>query len=112
MIKRNTQIIIAMVCFLLFPSILNAVDIRGRINGLNQYSPTPYPLGGMTIDLYWDNYGRWVYIARYITGPDGMYYFRNIQPGYYSLQINGRTNYSITISNIYNQDLPPIVITY
>jgi len=114
MMKRKIIIMTNIIFFLLIPSIVSAggVDVRGRINGMNPYSHAPYPLGGITVDLYFmSNYG-WQYISKYITGPDGMYYFKNISPGYYTIQINGRQNYSIRILDRRYQDLPPIIIRY
>lgn len=88
-----------------------AGNLRGRIHALNQYS-TPYPVANITVDLYAQSPTGWVFLSRYITEPDGMYYFQNVFPGYYSLQINGRQNYPIMVANQFWQDLPPIFMQY
>lgn len=106
--------LIIVVLFLTAPLILNAIDLRGRIDGYNRYYQAPYPLARVTVDLYvQDQYG-WRQIGRYITGPDGMYYFQNVLYGYnYSIQVNGRQNYPITVfSSPLKQDLPPIILMY
>jgi len=90
-----------------------AAKIRGRVDGGNQYSGAPYPIGNVVVVLYYQSGpNTWQSIARYTTGFDGMYYFNNIDPGAYVIQLNGRQNYPITVSNQPYQDLPPILIRY
>lgn len=104
---------LAIVVLVTASAIASATDLRGRIEGFNQYSRFPYPIGGAMVDLYVQTRpGIWQPAGRYITGPDGMYYFRNIYPGYYSLQVNGRQNYPVDVYNQRFQDLPPIILNY
>jgi len=111
MLQKHIKLIFV-VLFILAPIIVSATNLRGRIEGFNQYYKSTYPLAGVTVDLYFQGPGGWQQIGRYITGSDGMYYFQNLYQGYYSLQINGRQNYPITVLNVPYQDLPPIMITY
>ncbi len=113
MLRRKCIALVIVIFFVIIPCISDAANfLRGRVNGLNQYSGAPYPIGGAAVDLFIQVPGGWQLVARYITGLDGMYFFQNIFPGYYVLQINGRQNYPITVFNQPYQDLPPIVIQY
>lgn len=112
MLIRKSIIIAMALSIMLIPSISAAVDLRGRIDGRNQYTGAPYPIGGANVSLFIQTPGGWQPVATYMTGFDGMYFFRNIFPGYYVLQINGRQNYPITVFNQPFQDLPPVVIQY
>ena len=107
------QIKVTIILFFIISVILNATNIRGRIDGYNQYYRSYYPLSRVTVDLYFFNQNRWQQVSRYITGNDGMYYFQNLYPGNnYSIQINGRENYPISVYNMPNQDLPLITLSY
>lgn len=96
----------------LVPLVSNSTNLRGQVKGANQYSSVPYPLGRVTVDLYYQTQQGWQYVGRYITGSDGMYYFTPMYNGNYSIQINGRQNYPVFIANQAYMDLPPIVINY
>ena len=109
--KKNV-INIIFILFSIVPVISDATNIRGRIDGANQYYRAAYPLGGVAVDLYMQSPQGWRPAGRYITGSDGMYYFQNIFPGNYSIQINGRQNYPLTVFNQPYQDLPPIFLNY
>ncbi|MGF1764516.1 hypothetical protein [Aliivibrio kagoshimensis] len=109
---KNGYIIVLFMTLLLAPFLVNATNLRGQVKGANPYSRTPYPLERVTVDLYMPSSMGWRAIGRYVTGPDGMFYFSNIAPGQYSIQINGRQNYAINVFNSVNQDLPPIFISY
>ncbi|MCK5516460.1 MAG: hypothetical protein KAI39_06260 [Desulfobulbaceae bacterium] len=110
-LQKHIKLII-IVLFLAIPIIGNATNLRGRIDGFNQNYNSSYPLVGVAVELYFQGLTGWQSVGRYITGADGMYYFRNIIPGYYSIQINGRQNYPVTVLKAPHQDLPPIMITY
>ena len=112
MLIRKYITLVIVIFIMIIPSISAAADLRGRIDGLNRYTGAPYPIGGATVALFIQAPGGWQPVARYITGLDGMYFFQNIFPGYYVLQINGRQNYPITVFNQPYQDLPPVVIQY
>lgn len=104
---------IALIAWLLYMPVLSyATDLRGLVVGQNQFRPTPYPIPGAIVDLYMQGPYGWVLVSRYITGGDGMYYFINISPGPYVLQINGRQNYPLGVLNQPYQDIGPIIIQY
>lgn len=97
---------------LCLPVALTAANLRGKIEGSNQHYTATYPLTGAKVVLYSKKSGKWKPTRKYITGSDGMYYFKNVPTGQYSIQVNGRQNYPISVSDKPEQDLPPIVITY
>jgi hypothetical protein len=98
---------------LLFSSLLlNATDIKGRINGTNAISKAPYPLKGISIDLYVEDLGKWIKKDTFLTNSDGMYYFKNVEVGNYTIQVNGKVNYPIEVLNKEAQELAPIIINY
>ena len=101
------------IIMLLFSSLLlNATDVKGRINGTNSISKKPYPLKGVSVQLYIEKSGKWLKKGKFITNSDGMYYFKNIELGKYTIQVNGKTNYPIEILNRGSQELAPIIISY
>ena len=83
-----------------------ATDLRGRVEGQNAYSASPFALNGARVELV-DRNGRTV--GTYSTGPDGMYYFRNVAPGAYTLRVNKRS-YPVTVEANVAQDIRPIRI--
>jgi hypothetical protein len=110
-LKYYKKIII--IFFILMPLIVNAVYLRGRIDGYNNYSRSYYPLSNAKVDLYMNTSQGWKKIAYYITGYNGTYYFQNIRSGNdYVIQVNGRINYPIKVFNRTHQDLPPILLKY
>lgn len=86
-----------------------ATDLRGRVEGTNSYSSTPFPLGGTALYLYQQQAGQWRVVSSAYTAPNGMYYFRGIAPGKYVLQVE-RRNYAVQVGNTPLQDVPPVVI--
>lgn len=100
------------VVILLVPVVLNATNLRGQITGKHQYTTTPYPIGGAVVVLYKQVSDGWKQAGKYVTSSDGMYFFQNVSAGNYSIQVNGRKNYPIAVSNQTYQDLPPIIIKY
>lgn len=112
MLTRKYIMLVIVICFVIIPLISDAANLRGRVEGRNQYSGAPYPIGGAAVALFNQGPGGWRLVAKYITGLDGMYFFQNILPGYYVLQINDRQNYPITVFNQPYQDVSPIVIQY
>ncbi len=91
---------------------LNATDIKGKVNATNSLSKVPYSLKGVEIDLYTNRAKEWIKIDSFITDREGMYYFKGIKEGNYTIQVNGKTNYPIVVSDTPQQELPPIVIKY
>lgn len=110
MIVKQSIIKIVTISLLLSSAI--ASDIKGKVNAINSLSTTPYSLKGVTIDLYQNRSKEWFKIASFISDGEGMYYFKDIQEGNYSIQVNGQTNYPIEIGDKAQQELPPIIIRY
>jgi len=111
--KRLGQVFAPALLALLILSVIpaDATDLRGKVDGRNRYSPYPFPINGVRVDLYVWTGGGWQAIYNAFTGPDGMYYMRNIRPGNYVLNVNGQ-NYPLSVSPNPYQDIPPIVISY
>lgn len=86
-----------------------ATDLRGRVDGRNNFSSTPFPLGGTALQLYRQDAGQLRLAASAFTGPNGMYYFRGVAPGRYVLQVQGR-KFPVQVGNAPLQDVPPLVI--
>ena len=86
-----------------------ATDLRGRVDGRNAYSPTPYPIGGTPLELYREDRGRLIRQGATFTAPDGMYYFRGVTPGRYVLQVQGGS-YPLQVRDQFVQDVPPVVL--
>ena len=82
-----------------------ATDLRGRIESRNQFTSIATPRSGAAVELL-DASGRRV-LGRYSTGPDGMYYFRNIAPGSYKLRVAGSV-YPLSVESRPAQDIAPI----
>ena len=91
---------------------LNATDIKGRINGINAISEKPYPLKGINVEIYVKNNQDWIKKDKFLTNSDGMYYFKNLEAGEYTIQVNGKSNYPILVLDQEKQELPPIIINY
>jgi hypothetical protein len=93
---------------MLFSSAVSATDLRGRIEGQSQHSKVPFAVNGMRVELV-NQAGQPV--ANYLTGPDGMYYFRNVSPGNYLVRVRGRS-YALTVQPRPSQDVGPIRTQY
>ena len=87
----------------------NATDLRGRLDSRNPYNGWMYPrAGAQIILLYWD--GRaWMPAQMTASGADGMYYFHDIIPGQYFLQVNG-VSYPLSIYPQRFQDIQPVFV--
>lgn len=109
---KNLILLLWLVTFLFVPFLSFATNVRGQVVGTNPFSSSPYPLPGMSVDLYSSGPTGWQMIYRFITGTDGMYYLQNILPGNYVIQINGRMNYPLAVINQPYQDVPPIIVAY
>ena len=92
--------------------ILNATDIKGRISGSNNITKEPYALKDIDIRLYQERSGEWIKVGKFITNSNGMYYFKNLESGRYTIQVNGKANYPIEVLNQDSQELAPIIINY
>jgi hypothetical protein len=92
---------------LVFSPVSLAADLRGRVEGQNNFSANSFPLSGARVELM-DSTGRQVIASAY-TGPDGLYYFRRVNPGRYMIRVNGG-NYPLTVDPRDFQDIAPIRI--
>jgi hypothetical protein len=88
---------------------LGQTDVRGRVEGTNHFTSSPFPVSQASVQLR-DRNGQ--VVGNYQTGGDGFYYFRGIRPGSYSLRVNDRTNYAVTIGANRFQDLPPVRLQF
>ena len=93
-----------------FASHVNATELRGRVDGTHPYAPYPFPLNGARVDLYMPSTQGPRWIANAYTGGDGMYYFFGIQPGFYTLQVNGALNFPLNVVPVPQQDIQPILL--
>ena len=71
----------------------------------------PYPVTYASIDLYVYANNQWILVANTMTDAYGFYYFRQIQPNNYVVQVNRLKNYNITVvwidySRYSYQDIP------
>ena len=95
--------------FLAVPLTAAATDLRGRVEGLNRFTQTPFPVRGAQVELV-DGHGQRVVAASY-AGADGMYYFSNISPGNYLLRVNG-SYFPVTVQAAARQDVPPVRLAF
>jgi hypothetical protein len=84
-----------------------AGDIRGGVYRQSRFSPQPVPFFGAKVELLLPPQ-RAVVVS--YTGPDGLYFMRNVQPGNYMLRVNG-TTFPLTVLRGETQDVPPIRIS-
>ena len=88
-----------------------AGDLRGRVDGVTQYAPAPFPLSGARVEIAQPNNPGSVVVS-YRTGRDGMYYFRNIQPGQYTLTVNETVKVPLQVEDKPLQDIGPVLFSY
>ena len=89
-----------------------ATDLCGRVDGIHGYAPKPFPLSGASITLFLPNpAGGYTSIASAVSGADGMYYFKNIQPGNFVLQVND-TNYPLAVRAVPSQEITPVLLRF
>ncbi len=87
-----------------------ATELRGRVDGTHPYAPYPFPFGGARVDLYQSSPQGPLHIRYAYTGGDGMYYFSGINPGVYTLRVNGILNFPLVVRPQPYQDIPPILL--
>jgi hypothetical protein len=91
---------------------VTATDLRGRVDGIHGYAPKPFPLSGARVTLFLPNpAGGYTSIASAVSGADGMYYFKNIQPGNFVLQVND-TNYPLAVRPVPSQEITPVLLRF
>ncbi len=114
-IKKNIMnikfylLLLFVVAFLIVAVSADAQTVRGRLD--REGSSGPYPAAYVKVTLYAPDIGR---SSPVYTGSDGMYYFYNVPPGDYILEIwrnRAKTiTYSIQILNEPYTDIPSILI--
>jgi hypothetical protein len=104
-------LLIVMCCLFLGITIVDATDLRGRVDGVGKYAAAPFPLAKAKVEIKRQDNIKSV-VALYRTGRDGMYYFRNIQPGQYWLVVNGQLSVEIQVHATSLQDLGPLLFRY
>ena len=107
--RHKFMFLILAAIVLLSAGMARATDLRGRVDGFNNYTGMAGPLPGVGIGLFmqWPN-GTFSVVRQTMTGLDGMYYFRGINPGQYVLQIGG-VNYPLFVAAMPMQDIPIIL---
>lgn len=95
---------------------VHATDLRGRVDAIHGYSPAPFRIAGVQVTIFAQQpnpYTGITYtpIATTVTGSDGMYYFRNIPPGNFVLQIGG-VNYPLQVFPQAAQDIQPALVRF
>ena len=85
---------------------MSAVELRGRIDGMNPANGLPFPLANAQVEIFFNGQP----VARALTGFDGFYYFSNIQPGMHELVVNRRIRLPVLIQPQPYQDIPPVLV--
>lgn len=115
MVKLKIYIIILISTSLFLCSNASATNLRGQVLRYNSYTGSNFPLAGVRVNLIAWNGTQWLNLAYSITGPDGMYYFNNVQPGMvFQIMLFERfmLNQPMTVGQInypYYQDIPYIL---
>jgi hypothetical protein len=94
----------------------DATDLRGRVDGKHNYSPVPFPMPRAQVTIFVTQQNpaggvNYIQKATTVTGADGMYYFRDIPPGDFILQING-TNYPLKVLPQPVQDIQAVLLSF
>ncbi len=108
---RASVLLIIFCCVFLGCGAVEATDLRGRVDGLSPYASAPFPLAKAQVELKRQGNMQSV-VASFRTGRDGMYYFRNVQPGQYVLVVNRRITVSIQVNATSLQDIGPLLFRY
>lgn len=87
-------------------STMSAVELRGRIDGMNSANGMPFALANAQVEIFFNGQ----LIAKALTGFDGFYYFSNIQPGMHELVVNRRIRLPVLIHPQPYQDIPPVLV--
>lgn len=109
-INRNLRVLALLsVLAMLSPQAI-ATELRGRVDGAHAYAPYPFPLAGARVDLYVNTPQGPVLVRYAFTGGDGIYFMPRINPGAYTLQINGILKFPLFVNPQPYQDIPPILL--
>lgn len=109
-INRKSRVLALLSILAMFSLQAAATNLRGRVDGVHPYAPNPFPLGGARVALYISTPKGPVLVKHAFTGGDGMYYLPGINPGAYTLRINGRLNFPLRVNPQPYQDIPPILL--
>ncbi len=100
------SILVAAIFMLVLQVCAEATELRGRIDGLIPSSGQTIPLSGVRVTL--SSPGARDVTA--VTGPDGFYFFHNIAPGQYVIEVNGN-RYDVFVNPNGFQDVPPFRVS-
>ena len=105
--------ILCILAICLMAAAAGATNLRGRVDGRSVHSPYPFPAGRVSVALLVpDGAGHWRMAYSTMSGPDGMFYFVNIPPGNYVMQVAGRLNFNVSVGQMPQQDLAPVVVNF
>lgn len=100
--SRVLKSAIGLILFLMFSSVAQAVEVRGRIDFA---SPRGFfPMSGAMVQICHLQIGG---CLSYRTGTDGMYYFRAVA-GPHDILVNGRPSFRIFIPDQPYFDIQPL----
>lgn len=92
-----------------------ATDLRGRVDGIHNYSPVPFPVAQIQVSILATQQTPWgptyVPLMTVVTGSDGMYYFRNAPAGDFVLQV-GAAFYPLRIYPQQAQDIQAVLVRF
>ncbi|NJB67151.1 hypothetical protein GGQ74_000791 [Desulfobaculum xiamenense] len=94
----------------------SGTSIRGLVTSRHPYTGQMFPSPGVMIELYRHDMmtGQWMHMGGTRTNGQGFYFFWNLQPGPYVLQVNGMQNFPVQVVPVdprfYQfQDIPPLM---
>ncbi len=95
------------ILLILFPSLVFATDVRGRIDSKNPSSGYYRPLSRAEVALVNPKDNKSIDVTD--TGRDGFYYFYNVSPGSYLLVVNKTLKVPVTIPDKPGFDINPVL---
>jgi hypothetical protein len=108
--RAGRSAVVAFIAVLLWLSSAGATDLRGRVDGMHPYSPQPFPIGGVRIDIFAPSPQGTVLVRSTLTGGDGMYYLPGMAPGVYTLVVNGFLQFPSTFTRLHSRTFLPSCI--
>ena len=113
-LRHRRWMLIACICSLTLAGAglpeASAADLRGRILKKYSNSAQGFPVGGARIELYRYSGPKRELVGTAISAQDGIYFFRNIPAGSYSITVPGGQTYTFKVANSPQQDLAPVVL--
>lgn len=89
----------------------STTNVRGMVVVYNSYAGRYVAASGVRIDLYEFNAatGQWRLVETAYTDVNGYYFFTDIKPKTYTLQVNEESNFEIEVEGTEDlQDIPPV----